>query len=803
MQNSLDLTYISSFIQTAKTLVLTLKKIALAGRTVVCAIHQPRIDIWNEFDNVLLLMTGGRLAYAGKASDAIAYFERAGYVPPEQTNAPDFIIDTVSVNQRSPDLEASSRVVTDSLASAFFASYLLNELPLTLVGSLLLTAIGIFMIGFSLSVETAFKGYVTWILWLTLLAGIMTQNLPWVLECLNYVNPYKYALRILLQNLFQGFKIECTQQEIQKGLCIFSTGEQVLKYLKMEDSNFSRDMLAFNTMGQVNSTQASSSQHVPNSSPPTMPPPPPSSSIPSVEDMRNLTSRILASTGEKLKHLRENIPAIELPASLSSSSSPSSAAVGDTAAQEAGAAAAAVKEGLGFAADTSPVTVMTTADSQVLVFRPFDKNKTSVADLIKFHYFLTLDWFKDNAKTVAVGAVVLGITAVVGTVAVNSLRAHRQKMRRLRVLKSQEGSKREIVVITNVATLEGSILALSLEQEGFIVFVGVPNQAKVDDITQWGRSDIHPVIVDMAKTNPVDDLVKEVSNFLDQHNGNLLGCSTLSLSSSLILEEDLSSSTANIRLINPNDEYSLKSVSEAEAKRRHHGKTDSPLYRLSAVIVNPHSSTIGSIEKVDLDQWRESIESNIIGTVVASQKFLPLLRRTLALAKPRRSPRLIMLSSAVTGSIGFPYQSAICASHHAINSIADSLRREIKPHGIDVVCLRPGVADRSFRKEWSENTSNNNVGGLGLLNKMDPTAILKASFKSASTTAALCDAVYDAITSKKPASSVRVGQGSLSYPLVGWAVPRYVVDWSLKGKAVKIYAPSTVKVTTTSNSREE
>lgn len=254
-------------------------------------------------------------------------------------------------------------------------------------------------------------------------------------------------------------------------------------------------------MGQVNSTQASSSQHVPSSSPPTMPPPPPppSSTIPSVEDMRNLTSRILASTGEKLKHLRENIPAIELPSSLSSTSASSAAMVGDAAAQEAGVAAAAMTDGLGFATDTSPVTVMTTADSQVLVYRPFDKNKASVADLIRIHYFLTVDWFKDNAKTVVVGAVVLGITAVVGTVAVNTLRAHRQKLRRLRVLKSQEGNKREIVVITNVATLEGSTLALSLEQEGFILFVGVPNQAKVDDITQWGRPDIHPVIVDITK----------------------------------------------------------------------------------------------------------------------------------------------------------------------------------------------------------------------------------------------------------------------------------------------------------------
>ncbi|KAG0196371.1 hypothetical protein BGX28_010226, partial [Mortierella sp. GBA30] len=235
--------------------------------------------------------------------------------------------------------------------------------------------------------------------------------------------------------------------------------------------------------------------------------------------------------------------------------------------------------------------------------------------------------------------------------------------------------------------------------------------------------------------------------------------------------EELSSSTANIRLINPSDEHALKSVSEAEAKRRHHGKTDSPLYRLAAVIVNPHSSTLGPIEKVDLDQWRQSIDTNVTGTVIATQKFMPL--------------------------------SAICASHHAVESIADSLRREIKSQGIDVICLRPGIADRSLRKEWGESTAKISVGGLGLLNTMDPTKILRSSFKSASTTSALCDAAYDAITSKRPPSNVRVGNGSLSYSFVGWAVPRSVVDWSVKGKPVKVYSTSAVKVTAGSTTHEE
>lgn len=104
---------------TAMSVVQTLEKVAACGRTVVCTIHQPRYDIWKMFDNVALLLTGGRLAYAGKADEIIGHFARAGHIVPESVNPPDFIIDTASINFRSPELESSSRVVVEALAEGY------------------------------------------------------------------------------------------------------------------------------------------------------------------------------------------------------------------------------------------------------------------------------------------------------------------------------------------------------------------------------------------------------------------------------------------------------------------------------------------------------------------------------------------------------------------------------------------------------------------------------------------------------------------------------------------------------------
>lgn len=65
---------------------------------VVAVIHQPRYDIFTQFDDIVLLKKGGEMMYVGEREDVVGHFERQGYVFPSRQNPCDFFLDLISGN---------------------------------------------------------------------------------------------------------------------------------------------------------------------------------------------------------------------------------------------------------------------------------------------------------------------------------------------------------------------------------------------------------------------------------------------------------------------------------------------------------------------------------------------------------------------------------------------------------------------------------------------------------------------------------------------------------------------------------
>ncbi|XP_006638852.1 ATP-binding cassette sub-family G member 8 [Lepisosteus oculatus] len=104
---------------TAHNLVMTLSRLARGNRLVLLSVHQPRSDIFQLFDLVVLLSSGSTV-YCGAAQDMVQYFTALGYPCPRYCNPSDFYVDLISIDRRSVEQESECRDRASMLATLFW-----------------------------------------------------------------------------------------------------------------------------------------------------------------------------------------------------------------------------------------------------------------------------------------------------------------------------------------------------------------------------------------------------------------------------------------------------------------------------------------------------------------------------------------------------------------------------------------------------------------------------------------------------------------------------------------------------------
>ncbi|KAI9360404.1 hypothetical protein DFJ73DRAFT_79391 [Zopfochytrium polystomum] len=91
----------------AYSVIKTLTRLAHEnGKTVIFTIHQPRSDVYNLFDEVLLL-SGGTALYCGPGSGASSFFRAKGRACPDGYNIADHLLDLASLTENSEFLSRS------------------------------------------------------------------------------------------------------------------------------------------------------------------------------------------------------------------------------------------------------------------------------------------------------------------------------------------------------------------------------------------------------------------------------------------------------------------------------------------------------------------------------------------------------------------------------------------------------------------------------------------------------------------------------------------------------------------------
>jgi NAD(P)-dependent dehydrogenase (short-subunit alcohol dehydrogenase family) len=195
---------------------------------------------------------------------------------------------------------------------------------------------------------------------------------------------------------------------------------------------------------------------------------------------------------------------------------------------------------------------------------------------------------------------------------------------------------------------------------------------------------------------------------------------------------------------------------------------------LWAVVNNAGVSISAPLECVPMDVMRTQLETNVVGAVAVSQRFLPLLRAS--------GGRILNVSSGI-GNIAPPYLGVYAASQFAKEGLSDALRRELRPLGVSVSVIQPGAvytpiwgkiresADEILAAAPAEVVETYRERFIAFLNM---NAVRAQASKT--TTADYADAVATALAAKRPKARYRVGVDSWSSALARRAVPDRMMD---------------------------
>ncbi len=102
---------------------------------------------------------------------------------------------------------------------------------------------------------------------------------------------------------------------------------------------------------------------------------------------------------------------------------------------------------------------------------------------------------------------------------------------------------------------------------------------------------------------------------------------------------------------------------------------------LAGLVNNAGIAVAAPLEFLPVERLRQQLEINLIGQAAVTQAFLPALRRARG--------RIVNVSS-IGGRVGLPLVSAYNASKFGLEGMSDSLRRELRSQGVDVILIEPG-----------------------------------------------------------------------------------------------------------------
>ena len=202
---------------------------------------------------------------------------------------------------------------------------------------------------------------------------------------------------------------------------------------------------------------------------------------------------------------------------------------------------------------------------------------------------------------------------------------------------------------------------------------------------------------------------------------------------------------------------------------------------LAGLVNNAGIALSGPLEFIPLDELRRQLDVNLVGQVAVIQALLPALRRARG--------RIVNVSS-IGGRVALPLIGPYNASKFALEGVSDSLRRELRGQGVDVVVVEPGGVKTPIWKKGNAEADR-------LLEQMPPEAerlyggladalrkqTVKIERDRGMEPEAVAEVVGTALTARRPRTRYLVGRDAKLRARMAAVLPDRAMD-SLIGRAL-------------------
>jgi len=192
---------------------------------------------------------------------------------------------------------------------------------------------------------------------------------------------------------------------------------------------------------------------------------------------------------------------------------------------------------------------------------------------------------------------------------------------------------------------------------------------------------------------------------------------------------------------------------------------------LDVLVNNAGFGVLGPTSEISDSEMRRQYETNVFGLMNVTRAFLPKMME-------RRAGRIINVSS-VGGRITLPYFGVYNSTKYAVESLSDAMRYELRPFGIDVTMIEPGVIRTNFEATAVTNLQTLADGPFKVaVQKYEQMS--KQADRFASNPIVIAKAIARAVKARRPAARYVAPFSTNFVILFARLFPTRVWDWAMR-----------------------